>query len=273
MHGLKFYSATIFCLEILDVFQIKYGQNRTHAFLSFFDTHIYIYIYTDIHTSSTRTRRGGSCLKDIYETFLVYRTCMRRAPAKPVRACSLRKWCPVAHVTFEAPLRTSHAFPTAVFTLRTSHFTLHTSHCILRTLDFTLETSQSTLHTLQSPLHTSHCFLHTPHFTLHTPHFTLHSSHRKLHTSHFTLHTSHFKVHTSHFSLLPSHSTFHTSHSTLHTAFFTLHTSSYPSSFLLALFQLFSSYRENRENLLTNHYCSLHAATPIRFTRSSCKKQ
>ena len=50
-----------------------------------------------IYTSSTRTRRGGSCLKDIYKTFLVYRTCMRLAPAKPVRARTLRNWCRVAH--------------------------------------------------------------------------------------------------------------------------------------------------------------------------------
>ena len=95
-------------------------------------------------TSSTRTRRGGSCLKDIYQTFLIYRTCMRRAPAKPVR--TLRKWCPVAHVTFEAPLRTSH------FSLQSSHSTLHTAL-------FTLHPWQSTLH--------------TPHFTVHTSHFSL----------------------------------------------------------------------------------------------------
>ena len=36
----------------------------------------------------------------IYKTFLIYRTCMRRAPAKPVRACTLRNWCLVSHVTF-----------------------------------------------------------------------------------------------------------------------------------------------------------------------------
>ena len=102
-------------------------------------------------TSSTRTRRGGSCLKNIYETFLIYRTCMRRAPAKPVRACTLRRWCPVPHVTFEAPLRTSHStLDTALFALHTSHFTLHTSH-----------------------------------FTLHTPHFTLHTALFLPHTSHF----------------------------------------------------------------------------------------
>ena len=91
-------------------------------------------------TSSTRTRRGGSCLKDIYKTFLIYRTCMRRAPAKPVRACTLRKWCLVSHVTFEAPLRTSH------FSLQSSHSTLHTSHSTLHTALFTLHPSQSTLH-------------------------------------------------------------------------------------------------------------------------------
>ena len=101
---------------------------------------------------------------------------MRRAPAKPVRACTLRKWCPLSHLTFEAPLRTSHS-------------TLHTSHC-------TLPTSHSTLHTSQSTLHTSHLKLHSPHFTLltafftfHIPHFTLHSSCPTLHTALFTRHT------------------------------------------------------------------------------------
>ena len=87
--------------------------------------------------------RGGAevALKIyIYKTFLIYRTCMRRAPAKPVRACTLRKWCLVSHVTFEAPLHTSH------FSLQSSHSTLHTSHSTLHTALFTLHPSQSTLH-------------------------------------------------------------------------------------------------------------------------------
>ena len=132
--------------------------------------------------------RGGaeSCLKDIYKTFLIYRTCMRRAPAKPVRACTLRKWCPVSHVTFEAPLRPSY------FSLHSSHSTLHTSHFTLHTSHFTLHSSQSTLHT---SLHASHCTLHTSHFTLHTSHFTLHTSHCTLHAPHFTLHSSHSTLH------------------------------------------------------------------------------
>ena len=55
---------------------------------------------------------------------------MRRAPAKPVRACTLRNWCRVSHVTFEAPLHTSQL---TVCTLHTTHFTLHSSHCTLCT--------------------------------------------------------------------------------------------------------------------------------------------
>ena len=141
-------------------------------------------------TSSTRTRRGGSCLKDIYKTFLIYRTCMRRAPAKPVRACTLRKWCLVSHVTFEAPLHTSQL---TVFTLHSPHFTLHSSHCTLRSQHFT-----------------SHCTLKTPHFTLHTALFT------PFLTALFTLQTSHF--------------TLRSSRPTLHTALFTPHTSSRLSS-------------------------------------------
>ena len=103
---------------------------------------------------------------------------MRPAPAKPVRSCTLRKWCPVSHVTFEAPLRPSH------FSLHSSHSTLHTSHLY--------NASHSTLLT-------SHCTLPNPHFTLHTPHFTLRSPHFKLHTALFTPHTSHCTLHTPHF--------------------------------------------------------------------------
>ena len=140
---------------------------------------------------------------------------MRRAPAKPVRAWILRKWCPVSHVTFEAPLRTSR------FTLHTSHSTLHTSHCTLPTAHSTLHTSHSTLHTSQSTLHTSQSTLHTSHSTLHTSHSTLHTSQSTLHTSHSTLHTALFTPHT-------SHCTLHTPHFISSELF-----SPYPSSSLL----------------------------------------
>ena len=94
---------------------------------------------------------------------------MRRAPARPVRVCILRKWRPVSHVTFEAPLRTSHfALHTSHCTLHTSHFTLHTSHLTLHSPHFSLLTAFFTLHT------SSHCTLHAPHFTLHSSHSTLH---------------------------------------------------------------------------------------------------
>ena len=108
---------------------------------------------------------------------------MRRAPAKPVRACTLRKWCPVSHVTFEAPLRPSH------FSLHSSHSTLHTSHS-------TLLTSHCTL---PNPHFTLHCTLPTAHSTLHTSHSTLHTSHSTLHTALFTPHTSHCTLHTPRF--------------------------------------------------------------------------
>ena len=166
---------------------------------------IYIYIHTILYiyitiiittTSSTRTRRGGSCLKDIYKTFLIYRTCMRRAPAKPVRACTLRKLCPASHVTCEAPLRTSHS------TLHTSHCTLRTPHFTLHTALFALQTSHSTLHTSHFSLHTSHSTLYTPRFTLLTAFFRLHTSYFTLYTSQSTLHTSHCFLHTPHTSSL-----------------------------------------------------------------------
>ena len=155
---------------------------------------------------------GAEVALGIYKTFLIYRTCMRRAPAKPVRACILRKLCPVSHVTFEAPLRTSHySLHSSHSTLLTTHFTLHTSHCTLRTPHFT-----------------SHCTLKTPRFTLHTSHFTIHTSHFSLLTAFFTLHTSHSTLHTALF-------TPHTSHCTLHTPHFISSElfSPYPSSSLL----------------------------------------
>ena len=105
----------------------------------------------------------------IYKTFLIYRTCMRRAPAKPVPACILRN---MSHLKI--------------------HFALHTSHC-------THHTSHFTLHTSHFALHSSHSTLHSPHFSLLTAFFTLHTSHSTLHTALFTPHTSHCTLHTPHF--------------------------------------------------------------------------
>ena len=86
--------------------------------------------------------------------------CTVRQPGPCVRACILRKSCPVALFTFEAPLRTSHfSLHSSHSTLQSSHsshFTLHSSHCTLRSQHFT-----------------SHCTLKTPHFTLHTSHWSL----------------------------------------------------------------------------------------------------
>ena len=108
---------------------------------------IYIYVYIhSIYTSSTRMRRGGSCLKDIYiyKTFLIYRTCMRRAPARPVRACFVRSCCSVA--VQERDLR--------VTPVQCKHFP-HTSHCTLHTPHSTLHTCTSS-HLISSELFSSH---------------------------------------------------------------------------------------------------------------------
>ena len=126
----------------------------------------------DISTSSTRTRRGGSCLKDIYKTFLIYRTCMRRAPAKPVRAlCESGVLFHMSHLKLHFTLHASHS------TLHTPHFSLHTALFPIHTSHFTLPTAHSTLHTSHSTLHTSHSTLHTALFTPHTSHCTLHTPH------------------------------------------------------------------------------------------------
>ena len=179
---------------------------------------------------------------------------MHRAPARPVRACILGKWCPVSHVTFEAPLHTSHS-------------TLHTSHSTLHIALFALDTSHFTLHTSQSTLLTSHCFLHTPHFTVHTSHFSLLSSHSTLHTSHSTLHTSLFT---------PKLFTPHTSHCTLHTPHFISSElfSPYPSSSLL-ISSLLIGHRSFHESLpsTTSRTCMRRApARPVHacFVRSCC---
>ena len=162
-------------------------------------------------TSSTRTRRGGSCLKDIYIYIRPFSSielaCAVRQPSPCVCAlCESGVLFHMSHLKLHFGLHPSHS------TLQTPHSTLHTSHCTLPTANSTLHTSQSTLHTSQSTLHTSQSTLHTPHFTLHSPHFTLHTPHVTLHSSRPTLHTAPFTLHTSShlthlssFHLVPAH--------------------------------------------------------------------
>ena len=208
---------------------------------------------TYIHTPVVPAQGGAEVALGIYKTVLIYRACMRRAPAKPVLACVLRKWCPVSHVTFEAPLRTSH------FSLHSSHSTLHTSH---------------------STLHTSHCTLRTPHFTSHctfkTPHFTLHTSHFTVHTSHFSLLTAFFTLHTSHSTLTLHTAPFtpHTSHCTLHTPHFTSSElfSPYPSSSLLisSLLICHLSFHEPLPSTTTEGLACAVRQPGACFVRSCC---
>ena len=73
-----------------------------------------------IITSSTRTRRGGSCLKDIYKTF-----------SSIELACAVHQPSPCVHALFESGVL-----------FQMSHFKLH----------FTLHTSQITIAAWMQPL-------------------------------------------------------------------------------------------------------------------------
>ena len=102
--------------------------------------------------------RGGSevALGLYYKTFLICRTCMRRAPARPVRACFVRTALLLSkNMTCARPRR--NATPSEHF-LHTSHCTLHSPHFILHTC-----TSHSTLHLISHHVSSSH--LISPHLS------------------------------------------------------------------------------------------------------------
>ena len=84
-----------------------------------------------------------------YKTFAIYRTCMRRAPARPVRACFVRSCCVVVVVVQEHHLRTTPAQCNAKQTL-SSHCTLQSSHPALHTshLHFTFHSSSHLISSL-----------------------------------------------------------------------------------------------------------------------------
>ena len=265
---------------------------------------------------------------------------MRRAPAKPVPACILRKLCPVSHVTFEAPLRTQQAFThrtlthsafahgkrlhaqQAFQTEKLLHTTSFYTEKLLHTASF--HTQQAFTHrTLTHSAFTHGKRLHTQKL-LHRDAFT----HREAFTYSKLLHTksfTHSKL--SHTASVYTQNTYaqcfytwqaftHTAQKLLHRDAFThreaftrsklLHTKSFTHSKLLqktvftqrsflvhnhkrncsslqlqkTIYTLFKrnlkkkiASAKNWENPITNHYCSLDAAIPIRFTMSSCKRQ
>ena len=127
--------------------------------------------------------------------------------------------------------------------------------------------SDFTLHTPHFTLVTSHCFLHTPNLN-----FTLHTSHFSLPTASFTLHTSHCTLHATHFAALDLHATASDNCSSKTGS----RRQSEKKTILNHFLKIFLNGKwlpPNRENLLTNHCRSLRAATPIGFTKSSCKRQ
>ena len=99
--------------------------------------------------------RGGAevALGIYYKTFFIYRICMRRAPARPVRACFVRSCC--TDVVQEHDL---HDDPGAMQRQANTFLTLHT--CTLHTshLHFTLALLHSTLHLISNHVSSSHPF-------------------------------------------------------------------------------------------------------------------
>ena len=79
-----------------------------------------------------------------YKTFVIYRTCMRRAPTR----CWSKRACELAAVLLSknmtCALSRCNATPSERF--------LHTSHCTFHSPHFTLHTSHSTIHLISSHL-------------------------------------------------------------------------------------------------------------------------
>ena len=94
-------------------------------------------IWWYIATSSTRTRRGGSCLRDIYI----------RPFSSIELACAVRQPSPCVHSAKVVSCFTCHIWSS------TSHFALHTSHCTLHTQANRPHTG-GTFHRRLQPLYT-----------------------------------------------------------------------------------------------------------------------
>ena len=141
-------------VEISNLKQSTNDYQMVFRFLLILSLFIEFMCHGWLHTSSTRTRRGGSCLRFDYKTFFIYRTCTRRAPC--VRA--LRELVVLLlfkNVTGVRPRCNATS---------SEHF-LHTSHCTLHALHFTLHTctSHSTAHLISNHLISS--LLMSPHLT------------------------------------------------------------------------------------------------------------
>ena len=202
-----------------------------------------------------------------------------------------------SHCTLRSQHFTSHC------TLKTPHFTLHTPHCTLRTRNFTLHSPHFTLHTPHFALHSSRPFsLHSSHFTLHTSLFTPHTSHCTLHTPHF-ISSDLFSPYPSWAllisSLLICHLSFHESLPSTTTKKLACAVRQPGRARVLcakllqcccprcrakqkkddfdALFKRIFKRKITNAKIAKicwdNHYRSLDAATPIRFTMFSCNRQ
>ena len=86
--------------------------------------YMYIYIYIFCIYIPVVPARGGAevALGTRYKKFHIYRTCMRRAPTKPVRARCVCEWVAVWNMTCVRPTCTANPREDS---LHTSQFRLH----------------------------------------------------------------------------------------------------------------------------------------------------
>ena len=127
-------------IHYIGLWYIGDSTKNKYIYIYLYIIYIYnIYIYRDIPVIPAR---GGAevALGLYYKTFLIYRTCMRPAPARPVCACFVRTCCAVVVQehdlcasdpgAMQRQVSTFFTLHTALFTPRASHFALHTPHFI-----------------------------------------------------------------------------------------------------------------------------------------------
>ena len=94
---------------------------------------IYYILYTIYYIPVVPARGGAEVALGLYnKTYVIYRTCARRAPPRPVRACIVRTCCTVVVQEHDLRLTTMQCNTKRHFVPQRSHFTLHTALLALR---------------------------------------------------------------------------------------------------------------------------------------------
>ena len=126
---------------------------------------IFVHLYVFVYNPVVPARGGAEAALGLHSrTFLTYRTCMRHAPARPVRACFVRSCCRVVvqeddlsdEFSMQRQANLFFRLHTALSTPRTSHLTFRTSHSTLHPVS----NHESPSHLISALLISSHHFSH-----------------------------------------------------------------------------------------------------------------